>query len=39
MVVFSDGQWRSVRRRAVVEGYVPGSPVENLLGIRSNIAR
>lgn len=28
-----DGSWRFRRRRAICEGHVPGSPVEQILGI------
>jgi hypothetical protein len=34
-VALDDGNWRFVRRHAIVEGCVPGSPVEKLLDISS----
>jgi hypothetical protein len=34
-VALDDGVWRFTRRRAIVEGCVPGSPVEKLLDISS----
>ncbi|WP_234825460.1 nuclear transport factor 2 family protein [Mycolicibacter senuensis] len=37
-VVTVDGERRFARRRAIVEGCVPGSPVESLLGITSKIS-